>query len=345
MAQTTEKQAKFNDLVSYLQGKAPDVKILPTLCAATQLRQKAALELAGRVDTMIVVGGRHSSNTRKLWEICRDINPDTYLIEEAGELDPCWLTDKNTIGITAGASTPAWIIKEVIQKMENYIEQKEITCSDEQPNAMAVNDQPQAEETVPEKTKQNEEQNEEQNGERQEEEKVQQEENAQQEENIQQEEAGGGQGAADQPGPEEQAQVQSIQDLHDQLDFRSFKPGDIVKGNVVKVSADEVLVDIGGKSEGIITADQFSYRRVDPRDQVAPGQGILVEVIKEDKEGNLLLSIKGQAGGRFLQLEEAKEKGRVITHRSSGCKGGLLVDVGIRGFVPASRWNVPLWKT
>ena len=318
LAQTTEQKDKFDDLVAYLQEKVPEVKVLPTICAATQLRQNAAFELAGRVETMIVIGGRHSSNTSKLWELCRSVNPNTYLIEEAGELDPCWLNDKNTIGITAGASTPAWIIKEVIQKMENNIEPKETVCADEQQNKSAAHDEAQELVTSPgEITAINE-----QAGETAP--------DADEHKETREPE---------QPAAEEQAEDENIQDMQDQLDFRSFKPGDIVKGSVVKVSADEVLVDIGGKSEGIVPADQFAYRRVDPREQVAPGQEILVEVLKEDKEGNILLSYKkARLEEAFLQLEEARETGKVITAPViQVVKGGLLVDVGIRGFVPASQ--------
>lgn len=343
MAQTTEKEARFHDLVSYLKEKAPQVKVLSTICAATQLRQNTALELARSVEMMVVVGGRHSSNTRKLSEVCRDVNSNTYLIEEAGELNPCWLEGKKTIGITAGASTPAWIIKEVIQKMENYMEQKEsIGVEERKPDkdsqdelriktesTAAITTADEQAETVNTESSMGQEQVSEAEQKGEEESEV-----PQGEETLGQEEE-----TRDLRSSDEQMQDQDIQDMHGQLDFRSYKPGDIVKGSVVKVSADEVLVDIGGKSEGIVPAEQFAHRRVDPRDYVLPGQEILVEVLKEDKEGNILLSYKrARLEEALSKLEEAREKGEIITAPViQVVKGGLLVDAGIRGFVPASQ--------
>lgn len=352
LAQTTEKEARFNELVQYLQEKAAEVRVLPTICAATQLRQNAALELARRVDMMIVVGGRHSSNTNKLWEVCREVNPESYLIEEAGELNLNWLKDKNTIGITAGASTPAWIIKEVIQKMEDYLDEtkerleeagqettKEEQKTEQEP--VMISQEPETSVQEPEINEQESEAG------------AQEPEQTPQEPATdlpQQDEAPP---AEESPAPVDESvpgEAKSVEEhdhamqtkeqgMHDQLDIRSFRPGDLVKGTVVKVTSDEVLVDIGGKSEGIIPADQFSYRRVDPREQVAPGQEIMVEVIKEDKEGNILLSYKkARLEEAFVQLEEAKETGKVITAPViQVVKGGMLVDVGIRGFVPASQ--------
>ncbi|MDX9872592.1 MAG: 4-hydroxy-3-methylbut-2-enyl diphosphate reductase, partial [Clostridia bacterium] len=125
LAQTTEREARFDEAAEYLRNATAEPKIHKTICKATEQRQKAAGELAGQVDLMLVVGGRHSSNTTKLWEICQSVNKNSRLIEEAKEIDRAWLKNINSVGITAGASTPAWIIKEVVMSIEENKEQEQ----------------------------------------------------------------------------------------------------------------------------------------------------------------------------------------------------------------------------
>jgi len=117
VSQTTFSGARFKSIVGVLLEKSRDVRILRTICTATDQRQKAAKELAARVDAMIVIGGKNSANTTRLAQICSDICP-THHIETAEELDPTWFTNIDKIGITAGASTPDWIIKEVYIKCQ-----------------------------------------------------------------------------------------------------------------------------------------------------------------------------------------------------------------------------------
>lgn len=117
VSQTTFSGERFQSIVSVLLTKSRDVRILRTICTATDQRQKAARELAARVDAMIVIGGKNSANTTRLAQICSDICP-THHIETAEELDPAWFTNIDKIGITAGASTPDWIIKEVYIKCQ-----------------------------------------------------------------------------------------------------------------------------------------------------------------------------------------------------------------------------------
>ncbi len=95
--------------------------IFDTICNATSLRQLEAAELATKCDVMVVVGGRHSSNTKKLYEVCRKYCERTFLVETAGELQSQWLDGADSVGIVAGASTPAGIIKEVQQTMTENI--------------------------------------------------------------------------------------------------------------------------------------------------------------------------------------------------------------------------------
>ncbi|WDV47810.1 bifunctional 4-hydroxy-3-methylbut-2-enyl diphosphate reductase/30S ribosomal protein S1 [Clostridiaceae bacterium M8S5] len=125
VAQTTIRVDKFESLVQILSEKGEDVKVFNTICNATSLRQKACLDVAKKVDAMIVIGGYHSSNTAKLVSVARE-HCKTYHIETVDDLNIDEFKDLSTIGITAGASTPDWIIKEVIAKMNNSEEMKNI---------------------------------------------------------------------------------------------------------------------------------------------------------------------------------------------------------------------------
>jgi 4-hydroxy-3-methylbut-2-enyl diphosphate reductase len=117
IAQTTQSSALFKEIVSVTLEKAKEVRVFNTICRATTIRQKEAVEIARKVDSMVVVGGYNSGNTQRLAAICKEIQPRTYHIETAHELRSRWLTGKEKIGLTAGASTPSWIIKEVEERI------------------------------------------------------------------------------------------------------------------------------------------------------------------------------------------------------------------------------------
>ena len=119
VSQTTFNYNKFQELVEILRKKSYDnnvlniLNILNTICNATEERQKEAKAIAGEVDTMLVVGGRHSSNTQKLFEICKKECGNTYYIQTPVDLDSEMFQCSSYVGITAGASTPKKIIEEV----------------------------------------------------------------------------------------------------------------------------------------------------------------------------------------------------------------------------------------
>lgn len=117
VSQTTVEEARFTAIVARLLGKSKDIRILRTICTATEQRQSAAIELAEKVDVMIVVGGRNSANTTKLARLCES-RCRTHHIETADEILPEWFDQSQKIGITAGASTPDWIIREVSIKCQ-----------------------------------------------------------------------------------------------------------------------------------------------------------------------------------------------------------------------------------
>ncbi|MDD4145625.1 MAG: bifunctional 4-hydroxy-3-methylbut-2-enyl diphosphate reductase/30S ribosomal protein S1 [Clostridia bacterium] len=257
LAQTTEKEERFAELVPYLQERSTDLKVFPTICSATRIRQKAAAKLAQEVNLMIVVGGKHSSNTKKLAEVCRKYI-STYQIEDAQELKPDWFQDKLKVGVTAGASTPDWIIKEVVEQMEKINEK----------NA------------------------------------------------------------------EENLEV-----IKEPLSPQNVQTGDLIKGTIVQVSSEEVLIDIGGKAEGILPVTEFANEGADLKEHLQVGEEILVEVIKAEQEGEIILSRKKVYLHEVMdKLEQAQESGEIIEAPVVEIvKGGLLVDVGIKGFVPASQ--------
>lgn len=112
-AQTTDQGAKFKKIIDKIRIMGYDIRSFNTICNATHERQSEAAEIASKVDAMIVIGGRSSSNTRKLAEICSSVCPNTFSIQTAEDLDLNLLAPFRRIGITAGASTPKHIIEEV----------------------------------------------------------------------------------------------------------------------------------------------------------------------------------------------------------------------------------------
>jgi len=118
VSQTTLNLELYNTLVNELSKKLDNITFKNTICSATKTRQQAAKELSVDVDCMIVIGGKHSSNTQKLVNICKEQVP-TFAIETKDDLDTEQLKDFNLIGVTAGASTPNWIIDDVMSFIES----------------------------------------------------------------------------------------------------------------------------------------------------------------------------------------------------------------------------------
>lgn len=121
VAQTTFNKNKFQYIVEILQEKGYDIIVLDTVCNATRARQKEARELAKEVEAMIVIGGKNSSNTQKLFEICKSECENTYYIQSVDDLDLLALQSIDSVGITAGASTPKNLIEEVQKECQNLV--------------------------------------------------------------------------------------------------------------------------------------------------------------------------------------------------------------------------------
>ena len=117
--QTTLTAADYEEVVRHIETANPDARRADTICYATRENQDAARELAGdpEVQLVLVVGGKHSANTRHLWEICQRTRP-SYLVQGAEDLDPAWLVGVECVGITAGASTPDYVIAEVEERLQ-----------------------------------------------------------------------------------------------------------------------------------------------------------------------------------------------------------------------------------
>jgi len=119
VAQTTQSFENFREVVCKILQRSDELKVFNTICHATTHRQESALELAGKVDLMIVIGGHNSANTSRLASLCEKSGVSTHHVETSDEMAASWLEGIETVGVTAGASTPEWIIKDVINRLEN----------------------------------------------------------------------------------------------------------------------------------------------------------------------------------------------------------------------------------
>jgi len=118
VSQTTKKPEDFLEVVNALILTQKEVRVFNTICNATFENQDAAAELAGKADVMIIIGGKHSSNTKMLHSIAQNYCQDSYLIENEEELEAEWFKNKKLCGISAGASTPDWIVQNVINGIQ-----------------------------------------------------------------------------------------------------------------------------------------------------------------------------------------------------------------------------------
>ncbi len=251
VAQTTFSGEEFQKIVDSLIERVENVKVERTICNATEKRQEAAVELANQVDMMIVIGGKNSANTTRLAELCLKKNKHTYHIETVNEINDNWFNKGiNTIGITAGASTPDWLIEEVYHKMNQM-------------------------------------------------------------ENF----------------------------LGD--DLKEIQQGDIVQGKIISIYNNEVFVDIGYKSEGIIPINELAFPQPENiEDIIKIGDKIDVFVVEVDGKNGLVLSkIRADKVVAWDKIKDAMLNKTVLELKVlEAVKAGLVLSVfGLRGFVPASQ--------
>ncbi len=123
--QTTFSKENARSIIEILEERIDRLRVYDTICQATIMRREATLELAGTVDIMLVVGGRTSSNTKRLYQMCLDHGVPSRFVERAEEIDPSWFKGCGRVGLATGTSTPDWVIEQVMKRME------EISVGDE----------------------------------------------------------------------------------------------------------------------------------------------------------------------------------------------------------------------
>jgi len=119
VAQTTQSLENFKEIVQRLRGKTKELKVYTTICNAVSRQQRSTRELARKADLVFVIGGKNSANTKRLFQISKGFT-ETHHIEKASEINSGWLRNKKIVGISAGASTPKWLIDEVVRKVADY---------------------------------------------------------------------------------------------------------------------------------------------------------------------------------------------------------------------------------
>jgi len=124
VAQTTQDRKTFEEIIAKIKEKIPNVKIFDTICDSTNMRQKEVKELAGEVDAMVIVGGKNSANTKRLFEISCSTGIPSFHIEDERELDRLGLEKFENIGVMAGASTPNWVINKVIDRIKFLLKKR-----------------------------------------------------------------------------------------------------------------------------------------------------------------------------------------------------------------------------
>ena len=253
VSQTTFNYKKFNLLVEIISKKGYDITCANTICNATHERQKEAADIASRVEAMIVIGGKSSSNTQKLYQICAQECKNTYYIQTLVDLDMKTFGSISNVGITAGASTPNTIIEEVLNNMSEM----------------------------------------------------------------------------------------DFGQLLDETTVKTIRSGDIVDGTVIEVKEDEIVLNIGYKSDGIITRSEYTTdSSLDLATVVNVGDPMKAKVLKvNDGEGQVVLTYRkmlADLGNK--RLEEAFNAQEVLTAKVTEVKeGGLIATVDeARVFIPAS---------
>lgn len=263
VAQTTFSKKEWKKCLKTVKKVYTNAKIFDTICKATSERQEEAEEISSSSDLMIVIGDRHSSNTAKLYDICKAKCENTVLIETASELDKNLVSISRSIGVTAGASTPARIIKEVLDTMSEEVKSSE--------------------------TVENE----------------------------------------------------SFEEMLEES-LKNLNTNERVKGVVVSIAPNEVIVDVGRKQSGYIPADELSNDpSVKPEDVVKVGDEIELLIMKtNDAEGTIMLSKRRvDAQKSWDELKELAESNTVLTGKvASVVKGGVIVIYkDNRVFIPASQ--------
>ncbi|MEA4882203.1 MAG: bifunctional 4-hydroxy-3-methylbut-2-enyl diphosphate reductase/30S ribosomal protein S1 [Clostridia bacterium] len=282
VAQTTQRRSMVDAVACILTSRGAEVAVVDTVCPATGERQDAAARLSSEVDLMVVIGGEASANTMRLAEVCRDSGAAVLKVENASELDTEVIRASRSIGVTAGASTPSWVIEEVMDAMNEIIEgnpeQVQVQVQD-----LARDAEKPAEPIQPE---------------------------------------------------QEKAQVQS------QAHGASVE-AEILQGRVTELYDDRVIVELDPGQTVVVLKEQLTAKPIaHPSEVVAVGDEVHVVLDRQRPGSDEQYASKRRADVLLMwkRLENAKETGEVIEGKvTESVKGGLVVDIGVRGFVPASQ--------
>lgn len=320
VAQTTKSPASFKKLIGLLLGRVKELKIYNTICNTTQVRQSGAENLADDVEIMFVIGGFNSANTNRLAEICSNTGTPTYHIETANDIEWSWLENIKRIGITAGASTPDWLIKEVIQAMSE--EKKDLEIEEKEQEEMEELETQEENDEVIETKEESE------------------------TEEPETEEAK----AVETDDADEVEEAEETEETEEEVfqysdnDIANLEKGQTVEGTVVEINDQGVYVDVNYKTDGFIPLRELSNSDVsDPHDEVSLDEEIKVVILTlEDDEGNMILSKKrADQEVAWDEIEKIHENDEIIEAEvKKEVKGGLVADVGLRGFIPASHVSI-----
>lgn len=343
VAQTTFRTAEWEKIKNFLKKVYTNAKIFDTICNATEKRQEEAAALSRECDAMVVVGGKHSSNTGKLYGICLAGCERTVRVETAAELRPEVFYGAETVGVVAGASTPAGIIKEVVlimSELENQANEniEEVAGTAVTPEAGVKAEQKAAVSPAPVDAGRVDAAGEpESAGE------------------PVAAEASVGEAAVEAPAEEAPAEVAPTVPTESELEampfgeaLQAYEAGSEttgsekrVKGIVISVNPTEIQVDIGRKQTGYVSAEEYSY---DPSakmtEEVHVGDELDLLIMRvNDQEGTVSLS-KRRADSivGWEKVNAAFESGEVLTSTINEIvKGGVVTSYkGVRVFIPAS---------
>ena len=325
--QTTSTNDVYDSCIKIIKKECTNGKYFDTICGATLDRQVEAARLAKIVDTMIVIGDKSSANSLKLAGICKQFCPNVFFIERANELPD--INRACSVAITAGASTPAWIIKEVTHKMSEEIKLEEAPAEIEQEPVAGHENQPPSFASDQEMTNQVATQ-------------------AATEDEFETELSETGAVSPAEPISETDDSIDAEETFEEMLErsIKTLHTGEKVTGVVTSITATEISVELGTKQSGYIPISEFTDdENTDIQDIIKIGDEIEAFVMRvNDVEGMVMLSKKRlDAVKNWKTIEAAKDgkdivEGVVIEEN----KGGIVVNVkGVHVFIPASQTGLP----
>lgn len=307
VAQTTFSRETYEKMGQVLRERIPEIQQEPTICDTTRHRQQEAQMLSKRCTKMLVLGSQTSANTMELAKLCQKNCPDTKTIENIGKISLEIFNSDDIIGLVAGASTPDPMIREVIQGMSELEQTTIETIEAEAPAEVVAETTEQPVEAAVETVTVAE--------------------------------------AEEAPAAEPKDIAEDFEAAIDSS-IRRIRPGQVVKGTVIGITDNEVLVNVGYKSDGYIPRSEFvTDEETKIEDLVKEGDTIDAEVVKvNDGEGNVLLSRKNiQTRKIWDALLSEENEGKIFEAVvKEVVKGGLIAEIegGVRAFIPASHVSV-----